>query len=92
MSGVGPGRKTCDHVELSEKATDNLVRVSLGAESIQLRHHPRQGALDVSDRALGVVLTLLFEAAFALRKFFPVEVGDGMEDGVALRAGIGQEA
>ena len=92
MSGVGPSRKARDNVELSEKAADHLIGVSLSTESIQLRHHLRQGALDVGDCALGVVLALLFEAALAFGKFFSVETGNGMESGIALRAGVGQEA
>ena len=74
MSRVGPGRKACDNVELSEKAADHLIGVSLGAESIELRHHFRQGALDVGNGVLGVELSLLFEAAPALGKLFSVEI------------------
>ena len=48
--------------------------------------------LDVADRALGVELTLLFEAALAFEEFFAVEIGEGMEDRLARRARIGQEA
>ena len=92
MSRVGPGRKACDNVELSEKATDHLIGVSRGAESIQLRHHLGQGALDIRNGALGVVFALLFETALTLGKFFSVEIGSGMERGIALRAGVGQEA
>jgi hypothetical protein len=51
-----------------------LIGVSLGAESIQLRHHLRQGALDVGDGTLGKELTLLFEAALAPDELFSVEI------------------
>ena len=43
VSGIGPGRKACDDVELSEKPADDLIGVSFGAESIELRHHLGEG-------------------------------------------------
>jgi hypothetical protein len=92
LFGIGPGRKACDDVELSEKAADNLVCVGLGAESIELRHHLGQRALDIGDGAFGVELALFFKATLAFDEFFPVKIRDGMEYGIALRAGIGQEA
>jgi len=76
VSGVGPGGKAGDNVELSEEAADDLVGVSFGAEAIELRHHLGERFFDIGDGAVRVVLTLLFEAAFALCKFFAVEVGD----------------
>ena len=48
--------------------------------------------LDVADGAFRVVLTLLFEAALALEELFSVEIGTGIENRIALRARIGQEA
>ena len=36
VSGIGPGRKARDDVELSEKAADDLICVSFGAEPIEL--------------------------------------------------------
>ena len=74
VSGIGPGRKACDNVEFSEKAADHLIRISFGAESIELRHHFRQRAFNVGNRALGVELALLFEAPAALDELFPVEI------------------
>jgi hypothetical protein len=89
LSGIGPGRKAGDNVELSQKAADDLVRVSFGAESIELGHHLGERSLEVDNGILGVILTLLFEAAFALHKFFAVKVRNGMENGIALRSRIG---
>ena len=86
MTGVGPGRKAGYHVELSEKAADDLVGVGFGAEAIELRHHLGEGALGVGNGAVGIELALLLETAFALREFFTVEIRDGMENGIALRA------
>ena len=92
LSGVGPGGKAGEGVELLEQAADDLVGVSAGAEVIELRHHFGERFLDVGNGAFRVVLTLLIEAAFALRKFFAVEIRNGMENRIALRASIGQEA
>jgi hypothetical protein len=74
VSGIGPGRKACDNVELPEQAADHLIGVSLGAESIELRHDLGQGALDVGNRVFGIKLALLFETAAALGELFSVEV------------------
>ena len=74
VSRVGPGRKACDNVELSQKAADHLIGVSLGAESIELRHHLRQRAFDVGNGILGIELPLLFEAAPALGELFSIEI------------------
>ena len=92
LSGIGPGRKAGDDVELSEEAADDLVGVSFGAQAIELRHHLGERFLDIGDGVLGIELALLIEAAFALGKFFAVEIRQGMENGIALRARIGQEA
>jgi hypothetical protein len=77
---------------LSEKAADDLVCVSFGAQSIELRHYLRQRAFSIGNGTFREELTLLLEAALTFHKFFTVEVRDGMEDRVALRAGVGQEA
>jgi hypothetical protein len=92
VSGIGPGGKAGDDVELAEEAADDLIRVSFGAEAIELRHHLHERFLDIGHGAGRIVLTLLFEAALALRKFFAVEIGNRMKDRIALRARIGQEA
>jgi len=92
VSGIGPGGKTGDDVELAKKAADNLIGITFRAEPIELRHHLRERLLHIGDGAVGKVLTLLLQAAFALGKFFAIEIRDGMEGWVALRARIGQEA
>ena len=92
LSGIGPGGKPGDDVELAEKATDDLVGVSGGHEPIELGHHFHECALGVGNRPFRVVLTLLFEAALALDEFLAVEIRNGMENRIALRTRIGQEA
>jgi len=77
---------------LSQKAADDLVCVSFGAQSIELRHHLRQRAFGIGNGAFREELALLLEAALTFHKFFTVEVRNGMEDRIALRAGVGQEA
>ena len=91
MARIGPGGKPGDHIELSEKAADDLVRISLGAEPIELAHHLHQRLLDVGNRAFGVELALLLEALLALQEFFAIEIGDRVEHRFAGRARIGQE-
>lgn len=92
VAGVRPGCQAGYDVELSKEAADDLVRVSLGAESIKLRHHLRQRAFSVGDGTLREELALLFEAALALHKFFAIEVRNGVKNRIALRARVGQEA
>ena len=92
LSGIGPGGKGGDDVELAKEAADDLVGIALGAEAIELRHHLRQRFLDVRHGAGGVVLALLLEAPFTFDEFFAVEIGNRMENRIALRARIGQEA
>jgi len=77
---------------LSEEAADDLIRVGFGAQSIELRHYLRQRAFSIGNGAFREELALLLKAALALHKFFTVEVRNRMEDWIALRAGVGQEA
>jgi hypothetical protein len=49
---------------------------------VELGHHLGEGALGIGDGAFRVELTLLLEAAFAFRKFFSVEIRNGVEDRV----------
>ena len=74
VSGIGPGRQARDNVEFPEKAADHLIRVSLGAESVELRHHFGQRAFNVGDGILGIELALLFEAAPALDELFTIKI------------------
>jgi hypothetical protein len=92
VSGVGPDGTASGGVELSEEATDHLVGVSLGAQSIDLSHHPSQCLLDVVDGALGISVALLLEAALTLDEFLAIELEEVMENRIALRTRIGQEA
>jgi len=93
VARVGPRGESGDDVELAEEIADDLVSIGFGTETIQLRHDAGQGLLHIADGALGVELALLIEATLTLGKFFAVEIGKGMEDGLAdLRARVGQEA
>ena len=84
-SGIGPDRKAGGSVELLEQATDYLVRISLGAQSVELRQDPGKRFFHLADRVLGKELTLLIEATLALEKFFPVEVRKGVAYRIALK-------
>ena len=91
MSGIGPGGEPGDDVELTEEAADNLIGVSRGTEPVELRHHLGERLLYIRNRPLRVELALLLEAALTLDEFFAVEVGAGMENWSAQRAGVAQE-
>jgi hypothetical protein len=92
VSGIGPGGKSGDDVELSEEFADDLVSVVFGAEPVELSDDFQKSLLDIVYRSLGEELALLFETALTLQKFFAVEVGEGMEARLTRRARIGQEA
>lgn len=76
---IGPGGESGHDVELSKEPTHDLIGVGLGAQSIELGHDLDESLFHVSNRVLGVVLTLLVQTALALDEFFPVEVGDRTE-------------
>ena len=92
LTGIGPGRKSCHQIELSQDVADNSIRLAFGAQAIDLRHDLGQRGFDVVDRALRVVLTLRIEAALTARELFSIETGKRMENGVARRPRISQEA
>jgi len=74
VSGVRPSRLSGDNVKLSEKLAENLIRVGLGAEIIELREHFGQRAFRVDDGVFGEELALLLEATPAFDELFAVEV------------------
>ena len=92
LSRIGPAGQVGDSVELLEQATNDLVSVIAGAESIEILHHPGQRRLRLTDSALGVALSLLIEAALALDELLAVERGQGMKDRIARRTRVSQEA
>src|SRR5687767_4467158 len=91
VAGVGPGGKPGDDVELPEEFADDLVGVSLGAQQIELSHDFQEGLLNVLDRPLRVVLPLLLQALLALQEFFAIEIGNRIENRLAMGTRIGQE-
>jgi hypothetical protein len=92
VPGIGPTLWTGDDIELVEEAADDLIGVGGGAEVVELVQDFSEGLFDVADGAFRVVLTLLFETALTLQKLFPVEIGTGTKNGIALGARVGQEA
>ena len=79
LSGISPGGKPGDDVELLEEAADDLVGVRRGTEPVELGKDLGERLLRVGDGALGVVLALLFKAALALHEFFTIESRYGVE-------------
>jgi len=59
-----------------QKLADNLIGVLLHAESIELFEDSSKRRLDVTDDALGVVLTLQLQAALMFEELFAVELGN----------------
>ena len=92
MSGIGPGGKPGDDVELPEEFADDLVSVVFGAEPVELADDFQERSLDIVNRPFREELALLLETALTFQKFFAVEIGDGMETRLTRRARIGQEA
>jgi len=92
LPGIGPGGEPGDHVELSEELAHHLVGIACGAQPIELGHHVGQRLLDVADGAFRVVLALFVKTALTAHELFTIEIGQGMQDGLARRPGIDQEA
>jgi len=92
LPGIGPGRTPGHEVNLLENMAHDLIRLVLLAQLIQLGHHPGERSFDVADRALGVVLALRVETTLATNELFSVEIGKGMQDPIARRRRICQEA
>ncbi len=75
LLGVRPRRQACDEVELSQKATYNLVDIILRAELLELSNDAGERSVDFGDRVLGIVLTLPLEALLMFDELFPIESG-----------------
>ena len=73
MSGIGPGGKTGDDVELSQEAADNLVGVVFSAEAVELSDDFQQCLLDIVDGAFRIELALLLKTPLALEELFSIE-------------------
>jgi hypothetical protein len=92
VSGIGPGGKPGDGIELAENLAHDFIGIAFGAEAIDFCHHLGERPFDVGDGALGVELALPLQATLTFHKFFPVEIQQGMYNRIALRTRIGQEA
>ena len=76
VSGIGPGGKPGDDVELSEEFADHFVGVVFGAEPVELTYDFQKRLLHIVNRPFGEELALLLETALTFQKFFAVEIGD----------------
>jgi hypothetical protein len=92
LPGIGPGRPSGHEINLLKNVTHDLIGLVLFAELIELGHHSCERSFHIADRALGVILPLRVETALATNEFFSVEIGKGMEDPIARRRRICQEA
>ena len=92
MPGIGPGRPPGHEINLLKNMAHDLIGLVLFAELIELGHHARECSFHIADRALGVILALRVETALATDEFFSIEIGKGMENAIARRRRICQEA
>ena len=92
MPRIGPGRKAGYQIELPQDTADELVGFVLLTQLVKLGHDLRERAFDVADGALRIVLALRVQAALTSNEFFAVEIRKGMQDAIARRRRIGQEA
>ena len=76
MSGIGPGGKPSDDIELSEEFADDFVSVVFGAESVELANHFQECFFNIVNRPFREELALLLETALTFQKFFAVKIGD----------------
>jgi len=76
VSGIGPGGKPGDNVELSEEFADHFVSVVFRAESVELANDFQERLLHIVNCPLREELALLLETALTFQKFFAVEIGD----------------
>lgn len=74
VSGVGPGGRAGNCIELLKEATYDLIGICCRAQPIELRQHLGQRLLNFADGAVRIILTLRVEAALAFDELFPVKV------------------
>ena len=88
MPWIGPGRTPGHEIELLQNVADDLIGFVLFTQLVQLGHDLCEGAFDVADGPLRVVLTLRVETTLAAYEFFPIEIGERMQDPIAGRRRI----
>lgn len=75
LTGVCPGRKPGDAVELAEQFANHLAGIFALTELFDLRHEPTESVFSLRDGHVGVVFALTFETRVVLVKLLPEEVG-----------------
>ena len=83
MPRIGPGRTPGHEIELLQNVTHDLIGLVLLTQLVQLGHDLCEGAFDVADGPLRVVLTLRVETTLATYEFLSVEIGEGIQDPIA---------
>ena len=92
LSGIRPDGQVGHGIELLEETANYLVSVIVGAQSIEIRHHPGECCLRLTNGTLGITLALLIEASLALDKFFSVEGRPSVNHAIARRRRISKQA
>ncbi len=85
MPGIGPGRTPGHEIELLQNVAHDLIGLVLFTQLVQLGHDLGEGAFDVADGSLRVVLTLRVETTLTTYELLSVEIGKGMQDPIAGR-------
>ena len=74
MPGIGPGRMPGHEIDLLQNVAHNLIGLVLFTQLVQLGHDLCEGAFDVADGSLRVVLTLRVKTALTTDELFSVKI------------------
>ena len=74
MPGIGPGRMPGHEIDLLQNVAHNLIGLVLFTQLVQLGHDLREGAFDIADGSLRVVLTLRVKTTLTTYELFSVKI------------------
>lgn len=81
---LAEGRQLRHRVELLQQRREHAVGVFLAAELIDPREDARERTLDVGDRPLREVLTLMLKASLVPQEFLAIELRPAEEGHVTM--------
>lgn len=74
MPGIGPGRMPGHEIDLLQNVAHNLIGLVLFTQLVQLGHDLREGAFDIADGSLRVVLTLGVKTTLTTYELLSVKI------------------
>ncbi len=74
MPGIGPGRMPGHEIDLLQNVAHNLIGLVLFTQLVQLGHDLREGAFDIADGSLRVVLTLRVKTTLTTYELLSVKI------------------